>query len=480
MAEKTIESPHKPRLGRTERRLLVAFAIVLLLLLGYAGYRWALARAVDAELDRIRAAGYPATTAELEEWIGEPDDNLAPDVLALARRIVQPAGAEEDLVPILGAAEAPPPGQPWPPEMRQAVAEVLKRNQTVIDQLQALDWSRDARYAGDLSKGYAGLEAAINNYSPLRSVANALCLRAEFVARGGHTDEATTCFITAMELVRSVGREPLFAGLVAHISCEAITLNTIERVMSLASFKETELASLAEVLTATEISVGPRKALISDRAVTSDHFREQEYDQIVRIVSTRPGGGVSGKILGLAYFALGLKQLDHLAYLRYGREMIETTRQPVREWLDRAWTLNDRLNDTGLLRLGMPRLEGGYASDRVLELLLQSKAMRRAAYGAVAVERYRLRHGELPEALDDCVPAFLDAVPLDPHTGDPIRYQVEPDRFTVYTVGEDKTDDGGVDEGNPPAGSEHYGPGTDITFTVRLERSTGGEAATSP
>ena len=63
----------------------------------------------------------------------------------------------------------------------------------------------------------------------------------------------------------------------------------------------------------------------------------------------------------------------------------------------------------------------------------------------VAVERYRLREGRLPESLDALVPEFLESVPTDPFDGQPMRYGVEGDGYRIHSVGPDGEDGGGVE-----------------------------------
>lgn len=63
---------------------------------------------------------------------------------------------------------------------------------------------------------------------------------------------------------------------------------------------------------------------------------------------------------------------------------------------------------------------------------------------AVALERYRLAHGEYPESPDALVLQFLAAVPHDVIGGQPLKYRREADgRFVLYSVGWNETDDGG-------------------------------------
>lgn len=63
---------------------------------------------------------------------------------------------------------------------------------------------------------------------------------------------------------------------------------------------------------------------------------------------------------------------------------------------------------------------------------------------SIACERYRRKHGELPESLNVLVPEFLETVPNDPFDGKPIRYNKE--KKIIYSVGENLVDSGGMGE----------------------------------
>ena len=63
---------------------------------------------------------------------------------------------------------------------------------------------------------------------------------------------------------------------------------------------------------------------------------------------------------------------------------------------------------------------------------------------AVALKRYELRHGQLPQSLALLVPEFLAQAPQDCMDGQPLRYRLNGDgSFTLYSVGEDGQDEGG-------------------------------------
>lgn len=68
----------------------------------------------------------------------------------------------------------------------------------------------------------------------------------------------------------------------------------------------------------------------------------------------------------------------------------------------------------------------------------------RSAIAALAVERFRRDHaGRTPAGLSELVPTYLDAVPQDPFSGQPLRYRFDGGRFIIYGVGHDGKDDGG-------------------------------------
>jgi hypothetical protein len=64
---------------------------------------------------------------------------------------------------------------------------------------------------------------------------------------------------------------------------------------------------------------------------------------------------------------------------------------------------------------------------------------------ACALERYRFAEGHYPAGLENALPRFLDKVPHDLMTGQPLHYRLEDDnRFILYSVGWNEKDDGGL------------------------------------
>ena len=73
-----------------------------------------------------------------------------------------------------------------------------------------------------------------------------------------------------------------------------------------------------------------------------------------------------------------------------------------------------------------------------------AQATAEIARTAVALKRYELRHGRLPDTLRALVPDFLPALPIDFMDGSPLRYCLDShSAFRLYSVGVDGRDDHG-------------------------------------
>lgn len=63
---------------------------------------------------------------------------------------------------------------------------------------------------------------------------------------------------------------------------------------------------------------------------------------------------------------------------------------------------------------------------------------------AVAVEKYKLKHKRAPQNLNELVPGYINEIPMDPLSDNPIRYKKQTsESYIVYSVGPNGNDDGG-------------------------------------
>ncbi len=97
----------------------------------------------------------------------------------------------------------------------------------------------------------------------------------------------------------------------------------------------------------------------------------------------------------------------------------------------------------------------------------RTEAKRNCATCVLAAHRFRIRHGKLPQSLDE-LRAFLpgssspaETLLTDPFDGRSLRILVRDDRMIVYSIGENLQDDGGVIDETAIA------PATDVGYGLK-------------
>ena len=95
--------------------------------------------------------------------------------------------------------------------------------------------------------------------------------------------------------------------------------------------------------------------------------------------------------------------------------------------------------DPGMMMVSMiaPAYTNAYTAVETQHMQREATAV------AIALARFRAKHGDWPTTLSDLVPDLIEAVPVDRFTGDPLRYTLTDEGPLLYSVGMDRDDDGG-------------------------------------
>jgi hypothetical protein len=80
----------------------------------------------------------------------------------------------------------------------------------------------------------------------------------------------------------------------------------------------------------------------------------------------------------------------------------------------------------------------------LFDQVTETHAFQRVTMTALALRLYRKENGRYPENLQQLVPKYLPSVPIDPYDCKPLRYRKLQKGFKVWSVGENRKDDGGV------------------------------------
>jgi hypothetical protein len=84
-------------------------------------------------------------------------------------------------------------------------------------------------------------------------------------------------------------------------------------------------------------------------------------------------------------------------------------------------------------------------------------ARRRLLTTELAFRCYQTDQARAPERLDQLAPKYLQRVPTDPFSAQPLSYRAQGTNWLLYSVGLDRVDDGGRSAGRPVPGSTATG-----------------------
>ncbi|HZN66355.1 MAG TPA: hypothetical protein VFB66_13785 [Tepidisphaeraceae bacterium] len=436
--------------------------VVLLLGFGLFGtflaWRGGAARGFDREFAAARAAGEPVTAQELSDW---------PFLRAEGENAVPALRAAADL--IKGDSEAwqkaySPDAQEYAPPLREeevAALEALVRE--CEPSLRALD---EAVKKSGVNWDLRLTSPMINNLYPdlnkQRTIANLLRAAVLLEHHRGNDAEAVRRIEQTLFVARAVDHQPTLVshlvaiGVYAMAGNEAALVAPELRVDAAGAgdgqgqpgayrpaTPQAVRSLITQFLDEQPLKDGQRRAWVAERV--------QQIDSINALADGSLSGGPVSPSLRFKLFFMrpvfhdnGTVIVSHTTKVMHasaGSADLPAYRQKVPAKLP-AYLDSRRYFLANILLPGIDR-----ATDQQFRIL----ADRRLAAVALACRLYAVEHdGRLPRKLQDLVPDYLPAVPLDPLAagGRPLGYvgpDEDPEKPRVYSVGPNGIDQRGAD-----------------------------------
>ncbi len=452
----TDPSPH-PTGRRRVRWWHVALACFLLLLGAWGGWRVNLRREINAELARIRAEGYPVTPAELEAWYPYPKGENAADVYLRAfAAMVEPTEEEKEILPIVGKAKLPPPGEPIPAEMLAAMEAHLEKNSEALRLLHEAGKVEGCRWPGEGS--FPNNQVHRRTPPGVYDAMRLLHLAASRTTLLGDQHASIRSIENAVKLLRSLENEPFISRYAARSTGAAVLAEMIHELIDHSPADEPSLNKLISGLRDRRGETELTRVAVGDRCTTLallNMFR----------TAVRTRGRSSWEIAvgdGLVLLS-GVVEVYERAYLRHARRIYDFASHPTFEFAQRVDGERDDIPRYAELALHLSPF-----CVHLLRFKCRLEVALDLTLTALAAERYRLAHGDWPAALEELVPDYLDEVPADPYNhGKPLSVKRHGDRLVIYSFGQDQDDDGGTLGGDEGFGFP-VGDG-DVIFTLHRQ-----------
>ena len=405
---------------------VVALWILFMLALGFG---WLAAQQrVRTELARIREAGEPVSAEDLDAFYPRPPtarDTTQLWLDAIAVLDTPEFNADAKDLPIVGTADVVPPlAEAWP-HFAAAKARLAKYHEPLEKMHLAAELGGPARYPIDFSRGIASLLPHLNK---LRIAARLLVLEAEVEARRQNATAAAKAIEAILAAEHSLRNEPILISQLIRLNLDNMARDELEHLLPGADFSDSDLSEIAHQLNASDYSASFQRCSLGERVLGLQTFED-------------------AKSAGIDAPLLSFHASDESVYLQFMRKLVasSTLQGPALYDAATAWEREVK-QFAGEFGAGLRcpisvQIIPTFSSTAVG--IDRGKAYRDVVTVALAIQRYRLRHGDPPKALAALVPEFLSGVPLDPFDGKPLRYRVDDAEYRVYSIGSNGVDDGG-------------------------------------
>ncbi|MDH3584255.1 MAG: hypothetical protein OER86_08570 [Phycisphaerae bacterium] len=424
---------------------------MVVLIASFSAARLALRWRINAELQAIRDAGYPASVAELEKWAVHVDREIGADNLARAcAGVTEPLRGIKDDLPFFRSGNLPGnPTEPLPKEVRDAMRVHLAANREALGRLHKVVGFGHGRGPIDWSQQripHLGT-ALVDRGECVQHAARLLAIEAIEHAERSQTDDLVASLLTAVYVARSLETEVKWPEQYYRLDAVAVTIDAIEWIVSRVPLSDAQLEEFISTYEHAERRDAFQRVMAGYRAQDVDIFTNPSRLHDLDLVLTK-GWRMD------VYRLSGLLDLDRLRYLAIMGQYVDAAGRPVHERLNAFSRLDrhERKSSSFGRTITTAVLRHGGAFDDVAVT-----ARLRTARAALSAERYRRREGRWPTDLRDVAPDFIDELPADAFTGAALKYSRTDDRVVVYCVGEDQKDDGGVNDKDSD----------DIPFSIR-------------
>jgi hypothetical protein len=416
------------------RRILrkIFFAAIILIVLGLIAcstWNYLINRQIKTEIQKIRAAGQPASFEDWEAKLPKIDETQnAARCYNAAMNLMLPRKDNYNLW-----VENNKYFSIQTPQMQKAAKPVLEANRL---SLELLDSGSKLPACRDELGIKNGIEKNLGKLALPRQVARLLSLRTRYLASQGNGNDAVDSVISALRFSRIFDDQPLLITYLVKIACQALAYQDIEYILQFSKPSLGAFEKLQRTLAAMENPKDFEKVVLGERVYG------------IKIMNNIPFGNedtsVSAGLPEQWPWALRhspfILQMN-LGYLKDMAKFLEISRTPWPQVFN-DWKQCHAGSIFGQL------LQPAY--QQMIINIGRGLAQERSTLVAIMVERYRRTHNEnLPEKLADLVPAYISKLPLDPFTGKDLLYRHDPNSYTIYSLGDNLKDDRG-DVESPP------------------------------
>jgi hypothetical protein len=292
---------------------------------------------------------------------------------------------------------------------------------------------------------------AVPSYTPVRQAARLFTARARLRAEEGDLAAAGEDIETVLKLAAGLEREGPILSLLTGNACRALTLSevgcwSVDRPMPAEQARDLMRRIDRYPFHAADVwERTVRGELWQARDAMYPRTRSGREICLLYLPDPTRRGDLTLRTLNLLSPLLGPAERERRMFEEVAEALIAESRQSLIPqpggYLaegDQHVRLRPCFLAFGFMGLSLPSM------GRCLVLTGRDQAEQSGTLAGLALAAYHHDHGAYPASLDELVPEYLEALPPDPFSQEPLVYRRgEADEYVLYTVGEDGIDDGG-------------------------------------
>jgi hypothetical protein len=443
---------------------IIAVGTAVLLAIGltvFIVWRVTLAGQVNGQLAAIHTAGLPVNQKEADAYYpAVPDAENAAIKMAEAYEAL--TNYDDERFRQFAVIKFPPLTNSYSPEELDLISGYVVMNSNALAMVQEAVQLPRCRYPVDLTLGAQALVLHLPEIKKLTQLAYFdACLNP------GHAAEDID---TMVGVARTLDAEPIIISKLVRVSIVAMAVDACELRLNREGLSDQELVRLGRRFDGLDMTNQMVNGFIGERAMMARYFR-MSWKDIKRFSQnadddssgnspmpssdSQPGfikaTGVFERDLNFYLYAM---QTNIMLAEKFPKNVMQISN--AQDYIETTARKNYYIFSMMLL----PALGSAVMREAV------EVAQVRMAETSLAVERYRLANGRLPESLEKLVPAYLPAVPQDPCDGKLLRFRLLEKGYLIYSVGKDGMDNGGVARPRDAKSSDK----TPYDVTFRVER----------
>jgi hypothetical protein len=351
------------------------------------------------------------------------------------------AAAKTNLFPIPTQLQTP----------SQDVLLALSKYDAAIEELRVASQLPDSRFPIEYDKDNPA-EILLPHLAMLKSVTQTLRLRAIAELQNGQSEKALDDVKLMLYLGQSIRSEPVLISHLVRLAIFQIALQPIYEGLAEHQWSAAQLAALDVELAKFDFLADYEFSMRGERTFGISVVEYLRRSRNLQAMGFDGQGDPSSPPFSNLGFQLAPSAFFYRSELTMAR-------------MHQQWTLpmvdvESRIVSPQVVRQNQDSadaaLKHGWPYNVMARMLFPAfeNAVKKFAYAqssldmarvAVALERYRLAHGEYPQSLDALPPQFMEKIPHDIINGGALHYHRTSDgQFDLYSVGWNEKDDGGV------------------------------------